>query len=114
MQQTPDKCSYYLFLYPLLVSLCMQFSEQPLVPIGCVATAYFLVSGIKSFKDRDPLRSQKMMRARVGAQFLTLVVFFAYLGKDQFDLRLAPSYQDKKARERETLERQQQQQQQQN
>ncbi|CAB9531859.1 HIG1 domain family member 2A (Partial), partial [Seminavis robusta] len=52
-----------------------KFSSQPLVPIGCVATAYFLASGIKSFRDRDPIRSQKMMRARVGAQFVTIMIF---------------------------------------
>lgn len=42
-----------------------------------------------------------MMRARVGAQFVTLVVFIGYLGYEQFDLRLAPKYQDKKKREKE-------------
>lgn len=80
-----------------------QFSSQPLVPIGCIATAYFLGSGIKSFKDRDPVRSQKMMRARVGAQLVTIVIFMGYLGYDQMDFRLAPAYQDKKKREQEIL-----------
>jgi hypothetical protein len=37
-----------------------------------------------------------MMRARVGAQFVTLVIFMGYLGYEQLDFRLAPAYQDKK------------------
>lgn len=59
------------------------------------------MSGIKSFKDRDPVRSQKMMRARVGAQFVTLVIFMGYLGYEQLDFRLAPAYQDKKKYEQQ-------------
>ena len=100
--------SYRLFFSP-------QFTSQPLVPIGCVATAYFLASGIKSFSDRDPVKSQRMMRNRVAAQFATIMTFVAYMGADNFDLRLAPMYQDAKKVERmlkEEAEKQQQQQQQ--
>jgi hypothetical protein len=65
-----------------------------------MATAYFLVSGIKSFQDRNPVRSQKMMQYRVAAQFVTLLCFIGYVGLDSFDLRIAPMYQEaKKARE---------------
>lgn len=71
-----------------------QFSKQPLVPIGCAATAYFLVSGIKSFQDRDPVKSQRMMKFRVAAQFATLVCFMGYVGWENLDFRLAPMYQD--------------------
>ena len=43
-----------------------------------------------------------MMRMRVGAQFVTLVIFMGYLGKDKLDFRLAPAYQDvQKQREKE-------------
>lgn len=77
-----------------------KFREQPLVPIGCVATAYFLASGIKSFRDRDPIKSQRMMKYRVGAQFLTLMCFVGYVGLDNFDFRIAPMYQDVKKVER--------------
>lgn len=89
-----------------------QVSSQPLVPIGCIATAYFLVSGIKSFKDRDPVRSQKMMRARVGAQLVTLVIFMGYLGYEQLDFRLAPAYQDKKKNDEKLATEQEQEKQQ--
>ena len=39
-----------------------------------------------------------MMRARVGAQLATLVVFMGYLGMERGDWRLAPSWQDSKRR----------------
>lgn len=67
-----------------------------MVPIGCAATAYFLASGIKSFRDRDPVKSQRMMKYRVMAQFVTLLCFVGYLGVDKLDFRLAPMYQDVK------------------
>ena len=34
------------------------------------------------------------MRARVAAQFATLMCFMAYLGLEQVDMRLAPFYRD--------------------
>jgi Hypoxia induced protein conserved region len=70
--------------------------SQPLVPIGCAATAYFLASGIQSFRNRDPVRSQKMMQARVMAQFVTLLCFIGYVGLDNADFRIAPMFQDVK------------------
>jgi hypothetical protein len=33
-----------------------------------------------------------MMRARVGAQFATLLIFVGYAGMDQFNLKFAPGY----------------------
>lgn len=76
--------------------LSLQFSQQPLVPIGCATTAYFLASGIKSFRDRDPVKSQRMMKYRVMAQFVTLICFCGYIGYDNMDWRIAPMYQDAK------------------
>eukprot|EP00559_Dactyliosolen_fragilissimus_P008843 CAMPEP_0184859880 /NCGR_PEP_ID=MMETSP0580-20130426/4846_1 /TAXON_ID=1118495 /ORGANISM="Dactyliosolen fragilissimus" /LENGTH=167 /DNA_ID=CAMNT_0027356739 /DNA_START=81 /DNA_END=584 /DNA_ORIENTATION=- len=72
--------------------LYRKFSEQPLVPIGCLTTAYFLSSGIKSFYNRDPVRSQKMMRLRVGSQFATIMIFVGYMGMNSFNLEFAPGY----------------------
>ena len=66
-----------------------QFKKEPLVPIGCVATAYFLGSGIKSFQNQDPRRAQKMMRLRVGAQFATLFMFMYYVGFDRINFEVA-------------------------
>ena len=82
--------------------------KQPLVPIGCCMTAYFLMSGLKSFRNRDPRRAQKMMRARVGAQFFTLVAFVGYVGLDSFNFDVAPAYYRRKEIE-EKVQRQQQQ-----
>lgn len=62
------------------------------MPIGCLTTAWFLGSGIRSFYDRDASRSQKMMRARVGAQFATLLVFIGYAGMDAINFTIAPGY----------------------
>jgi len=42
------------------------------------------------------VKSQKMMRNRVMAQFATVMVFIGYMGMDNFDWRLAPMYQDAK------------------
>ena len=70
--------------------LYRKFTEEPLVPIGCVVTTYFLASGIKSFMDRDMRKSQKMMRARVSAQFGTILVFIGYAGWNSFNLAFRP------------------------
>lgn len=85
--------------------------KEPLVPIGCAATAYFLASGIKSFQNQDPRRGQKMMRLRVGAQFATLAMFVFYVGLDNINFEVAPQYQraKKKEREEELMKQQQQQ-----
>ncbi|EEC44183.1 predicted protein [Phaeodactylum tricornutum CCAP 1055/1] len=71
-----------------------KFRNQPLVPIGCIATVYFLMSGLKSFQKQDPVNSQRMMKFRVMGQFATLVCFIGYAGLENFDWRLAPLYQD--------------------
>lgn len=82
--------------------LYAKFRKEPLVPIGCAATVYFLVSGIRSFgNNRDPRRAQKMMRFRVGAQFLTLAAFVGYMGLDKVNFEVAPNYNALKAAEQE-------------
>jgi len=78
----------------------LQFSKEPLIPIGCITTAYFLGSGIRSFYDRDASRSQKMMRARVGAQFATLLIFMGYAGMDAINFAIAPGYHPKDEEEK--------------
>ncbi len=65
-----------------------------------MATVYFLVSGLKSFQRRDPVTSQRMMRNRVIAQFVTILCFIGYIGAEQADFRLAPMVQDKIAAEK--------------
>ena len=72
-----------------------QFSKEPLIPIGCMTTAYFLGSGIRSFYNRNASRSQKMMRARVGAQFATIMIFIGYAGREAFNVDVMPGYHSK-------------------
>ena len=67
-----------------------QFTSQPLVPIGAIVTAYYLGSGIQSFYNRDPAKSQKMMRARVASQFATLLIFVGYAGSQSFTFNPRP------------------------
>jgi hypothetical protein len=65
-----------------------------------MVTAYFLISGIRSFQRRDPVTSQKMMRNRVIAQFVTILCFIGYMGMEQADFRIAPMVQDRLAAEK--------------
>eukprot|EP01083_Nonionella_stella_P077771 212516_1 len=81
--------------------LYRKFSKEPLVPIGCATTAYFLASGIRSFYDRDAIKSQKMMRLRVGAQFGTLLIFMGYAGLNSFNFEVAPGYHPKDEEKKE-------------
>lgn len=46
--------------------------ENPLVPIGLVATVAILVNGVRQMTRGDRAKSQSMMRARVVAQGLTV------------------------------------------
>ena len=40
------------------------------------------------------MRSQHMMRARIAAQFATLMIFVGYAGTSAFNLQIAPGYQN--------------------
>ena len=71
-------------------------------------TAYFLVAGIKSFKNRDQRRAQQMMRARVGAQFATLLAFIGYVGFDNVNFKIAPAYFEAKEAQKKFEEEQKQ------
>jgi hypothetical protein len=60
-----------------------------------------LFTGLKAFRNRDVRRSQKMMRARVGAQFATLAAFVSYVGLENVNLEIAPAYYRAKEAEEE-------------
>lgn len=87
-------------LYHSDITIILKFSQEPLVPIGCLTTALFLASGIKSFYDRDAVRSQKMMRLRVGAQFGTLLIFMGYAGMSAINFDISPGYHPKGDKEK--------------
>ncbi|KAB0794730.1 hypothetical protein PPYR_11569 [Photinus pyralis] len=57
-----------------------KMKENPLVPIGCLATVAALCYGLWSFKQGRPQMSQKMMRMRIAAQGFTIVAFIVGLG----------------------------------
>jgi hypothetical protein len=56
--------------------------EQPLVPIGMLATVGILFGGLYSMAVADRNRSQKFMRARVTAQALTVAIASYYVYRD--------------------------------
>uniref|UniRef100_M4C2M2 HIG1 domain-containing protein n=1 Tax=Hyaloperonospora arabidopsidis (strain Emoy2) TaxID=559515 RepID=M4C2M2_HYAAE len=48
--------------------------EEPLVPVGCLATAGVLIGGLASFRRAaDAATQQKFMRLRVAAQGATVI-----------------------------------------
>ena len=81
----------------------LQFSEEPLVPIGCLATAYCLGAGIRSFYRRDTHNQQKMMRLRVAAQFGTLMIFIGYAGWNAFSFQAMPGMIVDESKEKEEV-----------
>mmetsp|Transcript_27101 Transcript_27101/g.42540 ORF Transcript_27101/g.42540 Transcript_27101/m.42540 type:complete len:100 (-) Transcript_27101:447-746(-) len=51
--------------------------EEPLVPIGALATVGFLTGGLVSFRNGKAALSQKMMRGRIVAQAATVLVLMS-------------------------------------
>ncbi|RMZ87773.1 hypothetical protein DV736_g4999, partial [Chaetothyriales sp. CBS 134916] len=47
--------------------------QEPLIPLGCLATSYALYQASKSIRQGNPVRTNKMFRARIYAQGFTLV-----------------------------------------
>jgi len=51
--------------------------ENPFIPAGCILTAIILTVGLWTMKTRNRELSQTMMRARVGAQGVTVFAMVA-------------------------------------
>ncbi|RMZ77079.1 hypothetical protein DV737_g4568, partial [Chaetothyriales sp. CBS 132003] len=51
--------------------------QEPLIPLGCLATSYALYQASKSIRQGNPVRTNKMFRARIYAQGFTLVAIVA-------------------------------------
>jgi len=81
--------------------LYRKVTKEPLVPIGCGVTTYFLVSGIRSFMNRDSARSQLMMRGRVAAQACTVLAFCFYAGFNNLNFVKPSHFSNKSDAERE-------------
>lgn len=54
--------------------LVTKIKRDPLVPIGCVATAVILGGGLYTLVSNNPSLSQRFMRARILAQGATVVM----------------------------------------
>lgn len=54
-----------------------KLKEEPLIPIGCLATCYALYQASKSIRQGDHHQTNRMFRARIYAQGFTLVALVA-------------------------------------
>merc|ERR550519_2418942 len=57
--------------------------NNPLIPVGMLMTCGVFARGMKHYYNQDSVKQNKMMRARIGAQFATLacmVVGVAWMG----------------------------------
>ncbi|PYI22222.1 altered inheritance of mitochondria protein 31, mitochondrial [Aspergillus japonicus CBS 114.51] len=54
-----------------------RLKQEPLIPLGCAATCYALYRAYRSMKAGDSLEMNKMFRARIYAQFFTLIAVVA-------------------------------------
>ncbi|CAF0963185.1 unnamed protein product [Didymodactylos carnosus] len=62
--------------------------QNPIIPIGMLATVAALVLGLRAMKRGDKMQSQYYMRARIGAQgvtILTVIASIMYAGYQQND-----------------------------
>jgi len=57
--------------------LWRRLKEEPLIPVGCLATSYALYQASKSIRSGDHHQANKMFRARIYAQGFTLVALLA-------------------------------------
>ena len=67
-----------------------KLKAEPLVPIGCLATATILGMGLLQLKRGNVKASQKLMRGRVAAQTATVLAmaygaYSAAKGREEFD-----------------------------
>lgn len=54
-----------------------KLKEEPLIPVGCLATCYALYQATKSIREGDHHQTNRMFRARIYAQGFTLVALLA-------------------------------------
>ncbi|RAL15933.1 respiratory supercomplex assembly factor RCF1 [Aspergillus homomorphus CBS 101889] len=54
-----------------------RLKQEPLIPLGCAATSYALYRAYRSMKAGDSVEMNKMFRARIYAQFFTLIAVVA-------------------------------------
>jgi hypothetical protein len=78
--------------------------QEPLIPLGVLATCYALYAASKSIRAGTPLQTNKMFRARIYAQGFTLVAIVA--GSIYYkDERVKRKAIEGKVEEKKTLEK---------
>jgi hypothetical protein len=80
-----------------------KLKEEPLIPIGCLATCYALYQASKSIRQGDHHQTNRMFRARIYAQGFTLVALVAgsifYKDERMQRKKFEKSLEEKKASE---------------
>lgn len=84
--------------------LFRKIRQEPLIPLGCLATCYALYQASKSIRAGNPTRTNKMFRARIYAQGFTLAAIVAgsFFYKDE---RMKRKAFDEKLEEKKALEK---------
>jgi hypothetical protein len=84
--------------------LFRKIKQEPLVPLGCLATCYALYQASKSIRVGNPTRTNKMFRARIYAQGFTLAAIVAgsFFYKDE---RMNRKVFEEKVEEKKALEK---------
>ena len=71
----------------LIVVVVLISSNSLTLPLNSsISASFFLFSGFKSFRDGNAVKSQKMMRARVVAQGVTVTLMMGYAFYNQLYL----------------------------
>ncbi|KAI4176065.1 MAG: hypothetical protein LQ343_001348 [Gyalolechia ehrenbergii] len=81
-----------------------KLKEEPLIPLGCAATSWALLSAAKSIRSGNSYRAQQMFRMRLYAQAFTIAAMIAgslYYNKD----RILRKQYDDLMRERKAQEK---------
>jgi hypothetical protein len=84
--------------------LFRKIRQEPLIPLGCLATCYALFQAAQSIRAGNPTRTNRMFRARIYAQGFTLVCIVAG-GLFYKDERLKRALFEQKVEEKKTLEK---------
>jgi hypothetical protein len=84
--------------------LFRKIRQEPLIPLGCLATCYALLQASKSIRAGNPTRTNKMFRARIYAQGFTLAAIVAgsFFYKDE---RMKRKVFEEKVEEKKSLEK---------
>ena len=72
-----DELHEYDAIEPFVDKIVRKTKENPLVPIGTVATVAALIYGLWNLHRGNSQMQQYMMRARVGAQAFTILAMVA-------------------------------------